>query len=366
MRLGMRLVWAARSFGILALASGVLAGCASSGKAPVEARGPSRQAGIASAANPVATDAASTGPAVARPGYYIVKRGDTLYSIAHQYERDYREVAAWNGLTNPNVIEVGQELRVMPPDANPSVASNGSKVIAPAPTLEARPIDSPATAGSRPVAAGTPLAAKGGAVTEPKGGRVAYSAQTWKSLQAGEKPVTASAPVSAAASVPATSVPAASAPIAKAEVKTAQSSATAEAKTESRASDAKAVAGDESVEWIWPGSGKVIGTFNDASNKGVDISGSVGDPVLAAGPGRVVYVGSGLRGYGNLVIIKHNNNYLSAYAHNSEILVKEGQSVQKGQKIAALGQSDADRPKLHFEIRRQGKPVDPLKYLPSR
>ena len=125
-------------------------------------------------------------------------------------------------------------------------------------------------------------------------------------------------------------------------------------------------ASEDEPEWIWPSSGKVLATFNDSSNKGVDLAGNIGDPVIAAGSGKIVYVGSGLRGYGNLVIIKHNNNFLSAYAHNSEILVKEGQSVQKGQKIAALGNSDTDRPKLHFEIRRQGKPVDPVKYLPPR
>ena len=117
---------------------------------------------------------------------------------------------------------------------------------------------------------------------------------------------------------------------------------------------------------IWPASGSVLAGFDEVKNKGLDIGGALGDPVLAAADGRVVYVGSGLRGYGNLIILKHNNTYLTAYAHNQTLLVKEDQTVRKGQKIAEMGSSDADRTKLHFEVRRQGKPVDPVKYLPSR
>ncbi len=123
---------------------------------------------------------------------------------------------------------------------------------------------------------------------------------------------------------------------------------------------------DDGVTWIWPTSGSVIAGFDEVKNKGVDIGGSAGEAVLAAADGRVVYVGAGLRGYGNLIILKHNNTYLSAYAHNQTLLVKEDQSVRRGQKIAEMGNSDADRVKLHFEVRRQGKPVDPLKYLPVR
>lgn len=118
--------------------------------------------------------------------------------------------------------------------------------------------------------------------------------------------------------------------------------------------------------FIWPASGSLIAGFDEARNKGYDISGKAGDPVLAAADGRVVYAGAGLRGYGNLVILKHNNTFLTAYAHNQTLLVKEDQSVRKGQKIAEMGSTDADRVKLHFEIRRQGKPVDPSRYLPAR
>lgn len=124
--------------------------------------------------------------------------------------------------------------------------------------------------------------------------------------------------------------------------------------------------GEDDVSFIWPSAGALIAGFDEARNKGYDISGKVGDPVLAAADGRVVYSGAGLRGYGNLIILKHNNTFLTAYAHNQTLLVKEDQSVRRGQKIAEMGNTDADRIKLHFEIRRQGKPVDPSRYLPNR
>ncbi len=123
---------------------------------------------------------------------------------------------------------------------------------------------------------------------------------------------------------------------------------------------------DEDLNWTWPAAGAVATPFDDAKYKGLEISGKAGDPVLAAADGRVVYAGSGLRGYGNLIIVKHNATYLSAYAHNQTLLVKEDQVVRRGQKIAEMGSSDADRVQLHFEIRRQGKPVDPAKLLPPR
>ena len=125
-------------------------------------------------------------------------------------------------------------------------------------------------------------------------------------------------------------------------------------------------AGEDDVAWIWPAQGAQLAGFDEVKNKGIDIAGRAGDAVLASADGRVVYSGAGLRGYGNLIILKHNNTYLTAYAHNQALLVKEDQAVRKGQKIAEMGSSDADRVKLHFEIRRQGKPVDPLKYLPAR
>jgi lipoprotein NlpD len=135
----------------------------------------------------------------------------------------------------------------------------------------------------------------------------------------------------------------------------------ADTATDDTADDGEEVA----LEWGLPANGKLIGHFSESANrKGIDIAGKLGQPVLASAPGKVVYSGSGLRGYGKLIIIKHNNTYLSAYAHNDKILVKEGQSVTRGQKIAEMGKTDASEVELHFEVRRFGKPVDPAKYLP--
>ncbi len=123
---------------------------------------------------------------------------------------------------------------------------------------------------------------------------------------------------------------------------------------------------DDDLQWLWPSGGVVLTTFDEGKSKGITLGGKAGDPVLASADGRVVYAGSGLRGYGNLVILKHNATYLTAYAHNQTLSVKEDQTVKRGQKIAEIGSSDADRVQLHFEIRKQGKPVDPLKLLPTR
>jgi lipoprotein NlpD len=131
-------------------------------------------------------------------------------------------------------------------------------------------------------------------------------------------------------------------------------------------STANAASADDEIAWIWPVNGELLAGFDELKNKGLDIGGKAGTPVLASADGRVVYAGAGLRGYGNLIILKHNNTYLTAYAHNQALLVKEDQTVRKGQKIAEMGSSDTDRVKLHFEVRRQGKPVDPAKYLPAR
>jgi lipoprotein NlpD len=160
-----------------------------------------------------------------------------------------------------------------------------------------------------------------------------------------------------------TAAPAASSPIAPAASSPVATSAPAEA---SASAAARSQAAEGSISWVWPATGAVLSSFDEVKNKGVDIGGAAGDPVLAAADGRVVYVGAGLRGYGNLIILKHDNVFLTAYAHNRSLLVKEDQSVLKGQKIAEMGSSDTDRVKLHFELRRQGKPVDPLKYLPAR
>jgi lipoprotein NlpD len=121
----------------------------------------------------------------------------------------------------------------------------------------------------------------------------------------------------------------------------------------------------EAIQFVWPARGTLLAKFSEPASKGVDIGGKLGDPVVAAAPGRVMYTGTGIRGYGKLIVIKHDNGYNSVYAHNREILVKEGQTVTRGQKIAELGDTDSDKPKLHFEIRKSGRPVDPMRYLPG-
>ena len=155
-------------------------------------------------------------------------------------------------------------------------------------------------------------------------------------------------------------------PIATTVVTPPAPSATKSAPVAATPAASAASAGEDDVAFIWPSSGTLLAGFDEARNKGYDIGGKAGDPVLAAADGRVVYAGAGLRGYGNLIILKHNNTFLTAYAHNQALLVKEDQAVRRGQKIAEMGSTDADRVKLHFEIRRQGKPVDPVRYLPSR
>jgi len=231
-----------------------------------------------------------------KPGYYTVRPGDTLIRIGLETGQSWKDISRWSNLENPNLIEVGQVLRVVPP------ASSSSSGMAQS---------SQSDSGSGRAVA--PVVVAGGDAT-----------------------VTPPATVTPAPATPAK--PAASAQ----------------------------TGGDDDLGFIWPASGSLIAGFDEARNKGYDIAGKAGDPVVAAADGRVVYAGAGLRGYGNLIILKHNNTYLTAYAHNQTLLVKEDQSVRKGQKIAEMGSTDADRVKLHFEVRRQGKPVDPSRYLPSR
>ncbi|MFH2139763.1 MAG: peptidoglycan DD-metalloendopeptidase family protein [Pseudomonadota bacterium] len=232
---------------------------------------------------------------------YVVQAGDTLYSIAFLNGLDYMEVAQQNGLKDPTAIQVGQRLRLIVP---------AEEVVSEV---------------SVPVATRIPRA--GEVKNQPKVGRLLYSAQALAKAQHMQDDDPSA--TSIASSAPAPTVV------------------------------------EEGVEWGMPTRGKVIAGYAAGSNrKGVDIAGSQGQPILASASGKVVYSGSGLRGYGKLVIIKHNTTFLSAYAHNDRLLVKEGQSVRKGQKIAEMGSTDTDQVKLHFEIRRMGKPVDPAKYLP--
>jgi lipoprotein NlpD len=272
-----------------------------------------------------------------------VKRGDTLYSIALDNGLDWRELAGWNQITDPSRMQVGQVLQIRPPPGPDGVVVSPVEQATP---IAARPLglEGPVTA--------PPAAATGGLKTEPKGLRLPYSDENLAAVQRADAPQAAVAP-KPEAPPPVAAVKPESPPAAKPEAPPPA------AKPESDG-------GDERVDWAWPAAGKVVATFNGASSKGVDIAGRAGDPVYASAPGKVVYSGEGIPAYGKLVIIRHNGTYLSAYAHNSQILVKEGQTVAKGQKIAEVGSSGSESPRLHFEIRRLGKPVDPLQYLPSR
>jgi len=252
-----------------------------------------------------------------RPKLYTVQKGDTLYSIALDHGLGYKDLLEWNGIDNPNVIKIGQQLKLSSPTQQTKVTRAAAKLSANSNTLK----------------------------IEPKAFKLPYSEKALAQLQQGSTE-TSPAPAAIVRLDPA------SGKIVKVDAKPLPPA------TEADQDD------DERVEWIWPVSGKILSGFSESA-KGVNIGGKLGQPVLASAAGKVVYSGSGLRGYGKLIIIKHNNTYLSAYAHNSQILAKEGQAVSKGQKIAEMGNTDTDMVKLHFEIRKLGKPVDPIKYLPG-
>lgn len=291
-------------------------------RAPVIERMPSK---IASSA------ASAKAPKQAdwRPQSYTVQKGDTLYSIALEHGYDYKDIAGWNGIPAPYTIRVGQVLRLS------SSQSEGTTPLKSAPTLEAKPL------------AATEVIRK----TEPKAIKQIYSDQALAQFSKDNaKPVIAIAPNPEVPSKPELSK------AAPPKVVPAPESAKNGAATED----------EDNVDWGWPATGKILANFNDAGNaKGLDIAGILGQPVNAAAAGKVVHIGSTLRGYGKLIIIKHNKSYFSVYAHNNQILVREGQTVVKGQRVAEMGSTDADRVELHFEIRHLGKPVDPLKYLPN-
>lgn len=261
---------------------------------------------------------------------YVVKKGDTLFRIALDHGQSYSDIVAWNSLKNPNDIKVDQVLRVAPPDALSNGAVQTSSISAGGGS-EIRSLNAPA---GYVTAANNKLT--------PRGDKKVYSEAALAEMQ---KPDVSSSAGGVAVVLAKTEVPA---------VKPAEK-VVAPLSIES-----------DTVDWMWPVDGKVIANFDDVKNKGLDIGGKLGQDVLAAAAGKVMYEGSGIRGYGNLVIIKHSNALLSAYAHNRANLVKEGQVISRGQKIAEMGSSDSDAVKLHFEIRQQGKPVDPTKFLPGR
>jgi lipoprotein NlpD len=286
--------------GIFSVLLILTAGCMTGRPAPVTDRLPPQ-----TKAPPVKKPAPRVAqvPDQPRPAFYTVKTGDTLYSIALEFGLDYRELAAWNNV-EPSRIRVGQQLRLTPP---------GSVVASPLRTPSGAVETKPLTGA--------------GVKVEPRGVRVPYSDQAYAQMSGAK------------------SDPVAAKPPSQPEPKPFPPSA-------------------DEVDWIWPVSGKIISPFNEASNKGIGIAGKMGQPVVAAGPGRVIFSGTGIRGLGKLIVIKHNEKFLSVYAHNRELMVKEGQTVTRGQKIAEMGNTDTDQVKLHFEIRRMGKPVDPADLLP--
>jgi lipoprotein NlpD len=325
---------------VVLVATLLLAACMTRPPAPVSERSPLSPA--AAPPSPPVTAAAPREQEPPPPPTYTVKRGDTLAQIALDNGLDYRDLAAWNTIDNPNVIRVGQVL---------VLAAPGSSAPAPGTAVTTPLLTGPAIAPRGPEVANMqapPVLPSGRSNTatykaEPKAVKLAYSEQALAQMHAAPPPpVVPPAPVAAATNTP----PLAALP---------------------PRPDAARVPeiDDNKIEWVWPASGKVIAGFSDTANlKGIDIAGKSGQPVVASAAGRVVYAGTGLRGYGKLIIVKHNSTYLSAYAHNRDILVKEGQQVGKGQKISEMGDTDADQVKLHFEIRRLGKPVDPAKFLP--
>jgi lipoprotein NlpD len=293
-----------RIFALLLITT-VLAGCASNGhRAPVYERAEAEKKNAAMANK-------SQREKDWRPKSYIVQKGDTLYSIAFNYGFDYHDLAELNGIQDPSVISIGQEIHLFP---------GKSRIVTPAAPVEAKPIE---------------ILVK----EQPKLVKYAYSEAAMAQIDKVQEQV--------------------------AKVYLSKPEAKPDSQTYAATDDSADIGEDPALEWSLPAQGKLIGQYSESANrKGIDIAGKLGQPVMASANGKVVYSGSGLRGYGKLIIIKHNNTYLSAYAHNDKILVKEGQSVSRGQKIAEMGNTDAREVELHFEVRRYGKPVDPAKYLP--
>ena len=322
---------------LLACSILAIAACSSNPPAPVIDRQPTSKPSTSSPVtkpNQTASSKPSYKTGDWRPSTYVVKRGDTLFGIGLEYGYDYKELAAANNISAPYNIRVGQVIKLEGADDKPgekSGAANGDGVLT-------YPINGEpnvtATASSNPKTTHSTVV-----LNEPKAIREPYSDEAFKKValippKVTEKPI------------PSTEKP-----------------VTAPVATTAKPDSKPDLESTGDIDWAWPTKGKVISSFNESSNKGLDISGTSGQAITATAPGKVIYSGSDLRGYGKLVIIKHNKNFLSVYAHNSLIVVKEGQQVSRGQKIAEMGNTDSDAVKLHFEIRHQGKSVDPSKYL---
>ncbi len=309
---------------VAAMMAALLSGCAEMpANAPVDDR-----------TAPKSAKKADPAPVPDPPGYYTVRKGDTLSRIAYQFGQTWRDLVDWNSLANPNDIKVGQQLRVAPPEGArmASVPDSG---------MEIRTLDSSAQQSQPATPAGTQTPRAGGSLkTAPLGNKVPYSEQALADMQRGDSALRApgASPTTSPTTGPATA-------------NTAANSGTP-------------ATPPPALRFIWPTEGKLLHGF-DAARKGIDIAGQLGQPIVSVGDGTVLYA-KNMRGYGNLVIIDHTEGVVSAYAHNKTILVKEGQTVSRGQQIAEMGNTDADAVKLHFEIRQLGKPVDPTGFLPGR
>ena len=271
------------SFILISIATFVMVGCTVPRPAPVETRTVEMERKPAEAyfkRNKNLIDGA----------FYTVRKGDTLYGIALAFGQNWRDIASWNNLLDPDKIKIGEKLRVVPKDTGNATVSI---------PLKSATIETPSDKST-----------------------------SGESEVGGNKSVLDDA-----------------------------------LSDDSIDRDEELVA---SLGWVWPANGQITEQFSDSNSKGISIAGATGEAIFAVSDGKVVYSGNGLRGYGNLIIIKHPDEFITAYAHNKSIFVKEGESVNKGQKIAEMGMSEADSPKLLFEVRRGGKPLDPLLYLPNR
>lgn len=275
--------------------------------------------------------------------FYIVQKGDTLYGIALNHGIDFKKLAEWNDIADPKTIRPGQRINLSMParDSQPELFALPQQPIA----TMIDPVVYPSDPKNAISQESNNIANAGKVKTSPKALKLPFSEQNVAQLQ---YPTKSPLPVAQSSPVPSTA---------------AERNTKIEVAPQPDSSNPDKAFVHSNAEWIWPTTGKLLSSFSKNS-KGVKISGQAGQPVLASAAGEVVYSGHGLRGYGNLIIIKHDNTFLSAYAHNSKLLVKEGEAVIKGQKIAEMGNTDTDTIQLHFEIRKHGKPVDPLEYLP--
>lgn len=274
------------------------------------------------------------------PDDYPVRSGDTIYSIAWKYELDPFELARWNNISSPYRIYPGQRLSMKPDES--TTASQATKSQSSS-TTASRPDSITVRKGDTLYALADQYNVSGRQLASINGLRSPYIIKPGQTLKL-------------------TAAKTSREPAAASNKTTTATATTKPRKT----STASLPADNQKIIWQWPVQGKLITTFksNKTGRKGIDIAGKEGKSISAAASGKVVYSGNGLISYGNLLIIKHNRSYLSAYAHNRKLLVKEGETIKAGQKIAELGKTGADSPRLHFEIRKNGKPVNPLKYLP--